>query len=191
MSQTLNGATTNFQIDPTGLGDVVAAFSGTAPYNNSGGVLAHYTYGLGLTSQVSPAGSAGYYDFSLTGNTIGITSAAGTYANKYAYLPFGQTIPLATALANPFTFVGQFGVMNDGSGGFAMGDVTTVPPQDDSWPLIRWDWLAATPTHAATSPTIPSIPLIRWGYLPSRFCGFSPARESGSWWGMRKMSRKP
>ena len=37
VSQTVNGATTNFQIDPTGLGNVVAAFSGTGVYNNSGG----------------------------------------------------------------------------------------------------------------------------------------------------------
>ena len=38
VSQTLNGATTNYQIDPTGLGNVVASYSGTRVYNNSGGL---------------------------------------------------------------------------------------------------------------------------------------------------------
>ena len=51
VSQTVNGATTNFQIDPAGPG-VVAAFGGSGVYNNGGGLLAHYTFGLGLTSQV-------------------------------------------------------------------------------------------------------------------------------------------
>ena len=108
--------TTNFQIDPNGLGNVVATFRGTGAYNNSGGLLAHYTYGLGLVNQVSVSGAAGYYDFGLTGNTIGITNGAGSYVNKYSYLPFGQTTVLTAALSNPFTFVGQFGVMNDGGG---------------------------------------------------------------------------
>ena len=117
VSQTVDNAstnfqtvTTNFQFDPIGLGNVVAAFSGTGVYNNSGGLLAHYTYGLGLTSQVSAAGAASYYDFGLTGNTIGITNAAGSYVNRYSYLPFGGTTAVAATVPNLFTFVGQFGV---------------------------------------------------------------------------------
>ena len=126
VSQTVNGATTNFQVDPTGYGDiaagtVVAAFSGGGVYSNSGGLLEHYTYGLGLVNQVSAAGSAAYYDFGLAGNTIGITDAAGTYVDQYSYLPFGQTVTIKATLANPFTFVGQFGAMNDGSGLLLMG----------------------------------------------------------------------
>ena len=121
VSQTVNGATTNFQVDPL-IGGVVAAFGGTSAYNNSDGLLAHYSYGLGLVSQVSASGAAGFYDFDLTGNTIGITNAAGSYVNKYSYLPFGQTTTIGSPqLANPFTFVGQFGVMQDTSNLFAMG----------------------------------------------------------------------
>jgi RHS repeat-associated protein len=119
VSQTVNGATTNFQIDPAG--NIAAAFTGAGAYNNSGGLLAHYTYGMGLVSQVSASGAAGYYDFGLTGNTIGITNAAGSYVNKYSYLPFGETTTITAALPNPFTFVGQFGVVQDTSNLFAMG----------------------------------------------------------------------
>jgi RHS repeat-associated protein len=104
-----NGQTTTDLIDPAGLGNVVAQFDG------SGTQLAHYTYGLGLVSQVGTSGT-GYYDFDLTGNTAGISGAAGSYVNGYTYLPFGQTTVVSAALANPFTFVGQAGVIADGSG---------------------------------------------------------------------------
>lgn len=120
VSQTVNSVTTNFQIDPAGLGNVVAAFTGSGVYNNSG-LLAHYTYGIGLVSQVSTSGSAAYYDFNLIGSTVGITNSAGSYLNKYSYLPFGQTSVITAGLTNPFTYVGQFGVRQDASNEFAMG----------------------------------------------------------------------
>ncbi len=113
-SQTVNGVTTQFLIDPTGLGDVVSTYTGSS-------LTAHYTYGLGLVSQVSASGSAAYYDFNLTGDTIGITGATGSYVNKYSYLPFGQTTAITAALANPFTFVGEFGGMQDGTTLVRMG----------------------------------------------------------------------
>ncbi len=107
---THNGATTTYQFDPIGLGNLVAAFDST------GSLTTHYTYGMGLVSQVPVAGAAGFYDFDLTGNTAGITGAAGTYLNKYAYLPFGQLAASSGSLANPFTFVGSAGGTSDGSG---------------------------------------------------------------------------
>jgi RHS repeat-associated protein len=112
--QTVNGTTTLFLIDPSGLGDVASTYSG------SGSLTAHYTYGLGLTSQVDAAGHGTYYDFNLTGNTVGITGAAGNYVNKYSYQPFGQTTTITAGLTNPFTFAGQFGVMQDGPSLFNM-----------------------------------------------------------------------
>jgi RHS repeat-associated protein len=108
ITQTVNGATTNFEIDPAGLGDVVATF------NASGALEAHFAYGLGLVSEVSAGGVAGYYDFNNIGSVIGITGTTGSYVNKYTYLPFGQTVTVAAIVANPFTFVGQSGVMNAG-----------------------------------------------------------------------------
>ncbi len=114
-SQTINGVTTSFEIDPTIGGGVVTSFG-------AGRVLAvHYTYGFGLVSQVSAAGTAAYYDFNNIGSTVGITGTAGSYVNQYGYLPFGQTTTITAALANPFTFVGQAEVMSDGSGTFTMG----------------------------------------------------------------------
>jgi RHS repeat-associated protein len=105
--QTVNGTTAQFLIDPMGSGNVVSA------YNSSGALLVHYTYGFGLVSQTPAGGTAAYYDFNLNGSTIGITGTAGTYVNKYTYLPFGQTTTVAATLANPFTYAGQLGVMQD------------------------------------------------------------------------------
>src|SRR5262249_22789021 len=82
----------------------------------SGNLTAHYTYGFGLVSQVSVTGLAAYYDFNNVGSTIGITGTNGNYLNKYAYLPFGETTTLAASVPNPFTYVGQLGVTQDGDG---------------------------------------------------------------------------
>ncbi len=111
---TVGGQTTSYLIDPVGLGNVVAA------YGNAGALINHFVHGLGLVSQTGPAGG-GYYDFDLTGNTVGISSSGivnlGQYVNRYGYLPFGETTAtIAAALPNPFTFVGKYGVMHDPTG---------------------------------------------------------------------------
>ena len=110
ISSTVNGQTTNNLIDPFGLGNVAAQF------DSSGNLVAHYTYGLGLVSQVSASGTAYYYDYNLQGSTVGITNAAGVYVNQYSYDPFGQVTTISAGIANPFTFVGQDGVSSDGNG---------------------------------------------------------------------------
>jgi RHS repeat-associated protein len=114
VSQTFNGATINYQIDPAGLGNVVATFSGT------GALTAHYAYGLGLVSQVSATGATAYYDLNNIGSVVGMTGTSGSYVNLYAYLPFGQTMTVAAAVSNPFTFVGQLGAMSAADGLYAM-----------------------------------------------------------------------
>ena len=90
-----------------------------ASYDGSGSLIAHYIYGLGLVSQTGPSGT-GYYDFDASGNTVGITGASGTYVNQYSYLPFGETTTMSATLPNPFTFAGQFGVLQIGSNLFSM-----------------------------------------------------------------------
>ncbi len=102
VGQTVNGASSTFQVDPNG--NLVAAF------DNSGNLQAHYTYGIGLISQVSASGTD-YYDFNLQGSTIGMTNAAGSYDNTYTYMPFGTVLTSSGSVPNPFQFVGQFGVL--------------------------------------------------------------------------------
>jgi RHS repeat-associated protein len=96
------------------MGNIVGTFDG------SGSVVDHYTQGLGLTSQVSATGAA-YYNFDLTGNTTELTGGGGAVQNTYSYLPFGEQLSATGSPANPFTYVGQFGVMDDGDGYYLMG----------------------------------------------------------------------
>ncbi|MFI5460129.1 MAG: RHS repeat-associated core domain-containing protein [Isosphaerales bacterium] len=104
-----NGQTTNNLVDPTGLGNVVGQYSG------SGSLIASYTYGLGLVSQVTPTGT-NYYNFDALGSTVGLTNAASGLVASYSYLPFGGLLSSTGSVANPFTFVGQLGISTDGSG---------------------------------------------------------------------------
>ncbi len=103
VSSTTGGQTTQYLIDPAGLGNVVGTYTG------SGSLIADYTYGLGLVSQVT-AGGTYYYNFDALGSTVGLSNSSGTYVNTYSYLPFGGLLSSTISTANPFQFVGQLGV---------------------------------------------------------------------------------
>src|SRR5262249_29959051 len=62
---THNGQRTAYLLDPAGLGDVVGE------YDEAGGLIAHYTHGLGLTSRTGASSAAAYYDFDAIGSTAG------------------------------------------------------------------------------------------------------------------------
>jgi RHS repeat-associated protein len=94
-------------IDKTGLGDIVGEY-------NSGGLVAHYDYGAGLVSRVN--GNVNYYDEDGTGSIVGLTSADGNYINRYSYLPFGESLGKVEGVANPFEYIGQFGIVEEGNG---------------------------------------------------------------------------
>jgi len=114
VASTTNGQTTQYLIDPSGLGNVIGEYSG------SGALIADYTYGLGLTSQVTTEGSS-YYDFDALGSASELTNAAGIVLDSYAYGPFGLMVEKSKAASNPFEFVGEYGLMDDGNGLIHMG----------------------------------------------------------------------
>jgi RHS repeat-associated protein len=92
-----------------------------AQYDSGGLIIAHYIHGLGLEARVDAGGSTAAYDFDLNGNVTGLTDATKVYVNRYSYSPFGETTTLITpTIANPFTFVGRYGVSADGNGLFNM-----------------------------------------------------------------------
>jgi RHS repeat-associated protein len=109
ISTTHNGVQTDYVVDPFGLGNVVSQY-------DAGSLVAHYVHGLGLTTRLDQTGAAAYYDFDALGSTAGLSDLSGNYVNSYHYLPFGETLSSVQALPNTFTFVGQFGVMEEGSG---------------------------------------------------------------------------
>ena len=88
-------------------------------FNGSGSVLAHYTYGLGLTSQIGAAARA-LLQLRSDREHDPVDRRGGAVLNSYSYLPFGQLLSSTGTAANPFTYVGQFGVMDAGNGLYFM-----------------------------------------------------------------------
>jgi len=90
-----------------------------AEANASNQITRKYIYGKGLIALVTP--TARYcYHFDATGHTIALTDMAGTVVNSYAYEPFGQILAEQETIAQPFKFVGAYGVMAEPSGLYYM-----------------------------------------------------------------------
>ena len=110
ISSTNGGTTTQYLVDPTGIGNVEAEFDGT------GKLVSHFASGLGLESSAPASGNADFYQFDDSGNTAMVTGADGAVADAYSFLPFGGEIINSVTVLNPFAYVGQFGVTDDGNG---------------------------------------------------------------------------
>ncbi|GAB1544710.1 hypothetical protein NUACC21_73860 [Scytonema sp. NUACC21] len=102
-----NGQRTEYLIDPTGMGNVVGE------YDSNGNLIANYVHGLGLASRTDVNNLSTYYDFDALGSTMGLTGSGGNYLNTYNYLPFGENLTSIETVANPFEYVGQWGVMDE------------------------------------------------------------------------------
>ena len=111
VARVAGGVRTEYQIDPAGLGNVVGTYTA--------GAATKYTHGLGLESRTA-GGATTYYDFDALGSTAGLTNAAGAVTQAYRYLPFGEPLGGVGTDANPFRFVGQFGVLSEGSDPLSM-----------------------------------------------------------------------
>jgi RHS repeat-associated protein len=114
IAATHNGTATQYLNDPSGMGNILAEFDST------GHLIAHYTYGVDLVSSIPAGGTAVYYHFDGSGNTTQMTNTSGAVVNSYSYLPFGEKLTASAGASNPFTYVGQYGVTDEGSGLYYM-----------------------------------------------------------------------
>jgi RHS repeat-associated protein/uncharacterized repeat protein (TIGR01451 family) len=105
-----NGTSTQYVIDPIGLGNVVGE------YNSSGSLIAHYDHAFDLLSRIDSSGNVAGYAFDGNGNAQQLVSSAGTVLNSYAYSPFGRILLSRETIPNSFKFVGQYGVMHEDNG---------------------------------------------------------------------------
>jgi RHS repeat-associated protein len=89
--------------------------------DQSNKVIASYCYaGAVLVAMQTLSGTVYFYHFDKTGNTLALTDAAGNVANAYVYEPFGKVMTQTGTVRNPFTYVGAFGVMDEGNGIYYM-----------------------------------------------------------------------
>jgi RHS repeat-associated protein len=93
---------------------------GLAETDASGNITAYYVYGLGLISKITPSNQPYFYHFDGIASTVGISDSSGNMVNKYAYDAFGKVLNQEEAIPNPFKYVGQFGLMDEGNGLFYM-----------------------------------------------------------------------
>lgn len=83
-------------------------------------ITRYYIHGAGLLAMATPAGAVYCYHFDGTGNTVAMTDPNKALVNRYAYEPFGQILQEQEEVAQPFKYVGQFGVMADPNGFYYM-----------------------------------------------------------------------
>ncbi|MBN2441881.1 MAG: hypothetical protein JXJ04_11055 [Spirochaetales bacterium] len=105
-----NGIEKHYIHELSGLTDVAAE------YDAEGVVTAKYTHGLGLVAVKDTTGNRHFYSFDALGSTRELTDQSGSVVNNYDYDVFGKTEVLKEAIQNPFTYVGRYGVQEEGSG---------------------------------------------------------------------------
>ena len=90
--------------------------------DEGGRIKVYYVYcGAALVARVRPTQTTDFYHFDKTGNTLALTGADGRISAAYAYSPFGAVVKKSRADDdNPFTYVGEYGVIDEGDGLFFM-----------------------------------------------------------------------
>ncbi|MGD9972273.1 MAG: RHS repeat-associated core domain-containing protein [Desulfatirhabdiaceae bacterium] len=107
----------NFQHDPWGRLLVET--------DDSGAIINQYIYADDRMIAIRVAsGSFYFYHQDKTGNTLALTDALGSVVDAYSYSPYGEAMAQSGTVNNPFTYVGEFGVMDDGDGLFFMKNRT-------------------------------------------------------------------
>jgi len=110
-SRTKDGVLTRYALNVMGTSSVLMEMD---EYNNANN---YYVYGLGLISRVQPDGATAYYCYDYRGSTVAITddTPAATITHKYAYNAFGDVEYSQENDANPFQYVGKYGIMYEDS----------------------------------------------------------------------------
>ncbi|BCO31664.1 hypothetical protein TspCOW1_17670 [Thiohalobacter sp. COW1] len=88
-------------------------------YTAAGRLIRHYIHGQGLIALIE--GDTAYtYHFDALGSTVAITDADEAIVNAYSYRPYGRVAERSEAVPQPFTYVGQYGVMEEAAGLYYM-----------------------------------------------------------------------
>ena len=87
-----------------------------AEADGSNTITRYYIHGIGLMAMVTPANTTFCYHFNQIGSTVALTDMNKAMVNQYAYTPFGTIANQIETISQPFTFVGQMGVMAEPNG---------------------------------------------------------------------------
>jgi len=100
--------TWTYDWDVRGMGNILTDYlDGTARY--------HYVYGAGMICRIEVAtGNVSYFHGDVRGSVVAITDATQNITHQYQYGPFGEVLRELEADFNPFGYVGQYGLMQEG-----------------------------------------------------------------------------
>ncbi|MGN0106659.1 MAG: RHS repeat-associated core domain-containing protein, partial [Hominilimicola sp.] len=104
---TVDGDRTEYLNDPTGYGFAAAQ------YHN--GEVTRYVLADGIVAQEKNDKDY-FYNYNHLGSTTEITDSNGAVVNRYKYSHTGEVRSRYESIANPFTYVGMGGIMEDGNG---------------------------------------------------------------------------
>jgi len=82
----------------------------------SGNEEGYYVYGLGLIARIDTENNTRVYHYDAVGSTIALTDESESISDSYAYASFGEVLNSSGASAQPFKYVGQYGVQDEGYG---------------------------------------------------------------------------
>ncbi|MCB1126796.1 MAG: RHS repeat-associated core domain-containing protein, partial [Verrucomicrobiae bacterium] len=106
----VNGETTRFLNDPSGIGWVFAEM------DELGEIRCHQVLGLRPVAWVDASGEWYFYGFDRSGHTRLVTDSAGQVVNRYTYGAFGGEREVVEAVANPCRFGGAWGARTEANG---------------------------------------------------------------------------
>jgi len=112
--RTVNGVTTEYFYNYAVLGHPIMA------EKKSGGYIRFYVHtpdGRLVYFVDVPAVQAYFYHFNHIGTTLFLTNAAGNVTDTYGYTPYGRLMGQDGQSDQPFTFVGEHGVREEGVAG--------------------------------------------------------------------------
>ena len=90
--------------------------------DGAGTLLTRFVYrGSRLIAEQVQGGAWYFHHFDNIGNTLALTDASGNVVTSYAYLPSGKKAQSGASPSNPFTFVGERGVLEVADGLYLMG----------------------------------------------------------------------
>lgn len=114
VSTTVNGSTSHYFYDMLGRLLFIA--------DQNQKITSCFLYiGQRLAAVYNPDLGTFYYHFDALGNCLCLTDEKGKQVASYAYSPYGLHHHMTTlAFSNPFTFVGEYGVKDEGEGLYCM-----------------------------------------------------------------------
>jgi len=80
----------------------------------------HTPGGSLLYSMDATTDARSFYHFNEMGDTLFVSNDAGSVIGSYAYSPYGEVMASTGGLDNPFTWQGQYGVVDEGGGVYYM-----------------------------------------------------------------------